>query len=391
VSAARKDLSPGFSADDDPTVTRAQLRQRKLDRLRSSQAADGATTAAEIAEVLAAREPTTVVKQSERLEFRRASAAAEPEEQLRHYERTIGDAQTAVQGMLQAAHEQWVLVAGQALREVRDGRLFTHAGHETFDGYVQARWNIQRAHAYRLIDAVPVVRALAGTVRTELKERQMRALVPVGRKFGDQAVRDVWAEAERRGRTSGAGLEEIAGILGYGEPIAESTAQASGTAVVPSPRRDSVAVLRRAWSQFDARTIREAAGQDPDEVRRIVAELRGVLDEVEAHLGAVRMDGSEGAGSAGRGSTGGGSMGNGSTGNGHTGGGLAGAGSGGSGSESNDSGSGASRGVSQRLSQGASQSVAQGIPQGIPQGVFQGIPQGASRGVSPLGDAAPPL
>ncbi|MYW02972.1 hypothetical protein [Streptomyces sp. SID3343] len=332
MSAARKDLSPGFSADDDSTVTRAQLRQRKIDRLRSSQAADGATTAAEIAEVLAAREPTTVVKQSERLEFRRASATADPEEQLRHYERTIGDAQTAVQGMLQAAHEQWVLVAGQALREVRDGRLFTHAGHESFDGYVQARWNIQRAHAYRLIDALPVVRALAGTVRNELKERQMRALVPVGRKFGDQAVRDVWAEAERRGRTSGAGLEEIAGILGYGEPLVEPAAQTSATAVVPSPRRDSVAVLRRAWSQFDARTIREAAGQDPDEVRRIVAELRGVLDEVEVHLGPVLVpvDGSGGRGAAGKSS-------------------------GGSGSASDDTGSGVSQSVPQRVAQRVSQ------------------------------------
>jgi hypothetical protein len=255
--------------------------------------------------------------------------------------------------MLQAAHEQWVLVAGQALREVRDGRLFTHAGHESFDGYVQARWNIQRAHAYRLIDAVPVVRALAGTVRTELKERQMRALVPVGRKYGDQAVRDVWAEADRRGRTSGAGLEEIANILGYGEPIVEATAQAQAlaTAVVPSPRRDSVALLRRAWSRFDARTIREAAGQDPDEVRRIVAELRGVLDEVEADLGGLpaKDPGRDGSGGAG-------------------------------------SGAGYRQGDLQSDLQSDLRGVSQGAPSGVSQGVPQGgIPQG---GVSQLGDTA---
>ncbi|MET7305260.1 hypothetical protein [Embleya sp. NPDC005575] len=192
TAARKKDVSAGFSADDEPTLTRAELRERKLQRIRASQASDD-TDNDESAPVPATvvTEPSAVISREERLEFRVADADADPTDQLRHYERTIGDAQTAVQAMLLAAHEQWVLVAGQALREVRDGRLFTHAGHETFEAYVQARWDMQRAHAYRLIDAVPVVRALAGTVRAELKERQMRALVPVGRQHGDQAVRSL--------------------------------------------------------------------------------------------------------------------------------------------------------------------------------------------------------
>lgn len=281
-AARRKDVSAGFSADDEPTLTRAELRERKLQRIRASQVPDDTdndeTTAVPATVVT---EPSAVIRREERLEFRVADADADPADQLRHYERTIGDAQTAVQAMLLAAHEQWILVAGQALREVRDGRLFTHAGHDTFEAYVQARWDMQRAHAYRLIDAVPVVRALTGTVRSELKERQMRALVPVGRQHGDQAVRDVWDEAERRGRTSGAGLEEVAAALGY---IPASTPPAD------SAPRDSVAILRRAWSRLDAQTIREAAGQDPDEVRRIVTDVRSLLDEIEAHLPATAAD-----------------------------------------------------------------------------------------------------
>lgn len=45
---------------------------------------------------------------------------------------------------------------GNALLEIRDSRLYREA-HSTFEDYCRERWGMQRAHAYRMIDAAVVV------------------------------------------------------------------------------------------------------------------------------------------------------------------------------------------------------------------------------------------
>lgn len=40
---------------------------------------------------------------------------------------------------------------GQALMEIRDKRLYKQALFETFESYVKIRWDMSRAHAYRLM------------------------------------------------------------------------------------------------------------------------------------------------------------------------------------------------------------------------------------------------
>jgi hypothetical protein len=224
-------------------------------------------------------EPTSVVKAGEAAVFQRIESGTQ-REKLAHYERTIGEAHSFVQAQLQAAHEHWVLAAGQSLQEIRDGQLYK-SGYSSFEAYVQDRWKMQRAHAYRLISAVPVVRALVGVTRTELQERQMRALVPVAQQHGEHAVREVWEEAERRQRTSGAGLEEVRKFLGFDVDGAEE-----GGEPEQAPQRSvaSVAILQRAWKQLDADTFRSAAQENPTEARRIVSELRELLDTVEKDM-----------------------------------------------------------------------------------------------------------
>jgi hypothetical protein len=56
---------------------------------------------------------------------------------------------------------------GSALLEIRDGRLYRQ-DFPTFSDYCIDRWDMQRAHAYRLMDAT--------RIRQELKEEGIEAL-----------------------------------------------------------------------------------------------------------------------------------------------------------------------------------------------------------------------
>ena len=50
---------------------------------------------------------------------------------------------------------------GRALKEIRDNRLYKLALFDTFEAYARARWDISRAHAYRLITYCQVIRNLS--------------------------------------------------------------------------------------------------------------------------------------------------------------------------------------------------------------------------------------
>lgn len=70
---------------------------------------------------------------------------------------------------------------GQALLAIRDARLY-RKHNPTFEGYCQERWQMQRAHAYRLIDAAEVVGNLSpiGDIvpATESQARPLTQLPP---------------------------------------------------------------------------------------------------------------------------------------------------------------------------------------------------------------------
>ena len=46
---------------------------------------------------------------------------------------------------------------GQALKEIRDNRLYKHALFESFETYTRARWDMGKSHAYRLIKFYEVI------------------------------------------------------------------------------------------------------------------------------------------------------------------------------------------------------------------------------------------
>ncbi|EIM65341.1 hypothetical protein DespoDRAFT_03587 [Desulfobacter postgatei 2ac9] len=70
--------------------------------------------------------------------------------------------------------------AGRALKEIRDNRLYKLALFDTFEAYTKARWDISRAHAYRLIKYCEVIHNLSpiGDI-LPVNESQVRHLAPL--------------------------------------------------------------------------------------------------------------------------------------------------------------------------------------------------------------------
>ncbi len=66
---------------------------------------------------------------------------------------------------------------GQALKEIRDNRLYKQALFESFEAYTRARWDMGKAHAYRLIRAYEVIYNLSPIGdRLPANESQVRPL-----------------------------------------------------------------------------------------------------------------------------------------------------------------------------------------------------------------------
>ncbi len=108
---------------------------------------------------------------------------------------------------IQAGLKSFVDV-GRALMEIRDGRLYRDT-HGTFEDYCQDRWQLKRAHAYRLIDSAEVVDNLSpiGDIlpATESQARPLTRIEPE-----QQAA--VWQEAVHtapQGKVTAKHVEEV--------------------------------------------------------------------------------------------------------------------------------------------------------------------------------------
>jgi len=88
---------------------------------------------------------------------------------------------------------------GRALLEIQQKRLYQAAGYQTFADYVEKRWDLSSAHAYRQIDASKVVDILSpiGEMPLPANEAQARELAPLV--DDPEAVRAVWAETVHDG------------------------------------------------------------------------------------------------------------------------------------------------------------------------------------------------
>lgn len=184
--------------------------------------------------------------------------------------------------------------AGKALQVIRDGGLY-RAGHRTFEGYVEQRWDMSRAQAYRLIEAWPLAERLS-PIGDKINESQVRELLPLASRHGQDAAAVVYqAVTEADGvRVTAAVLRDVVGILpadhfDQAEAVRQIRAYLAGEAASQPPPADPVetftaetARLLRVLQRVAAgNAIRAARSANPDAVRQAVASIRAVLDEIE--------------------------------------------------------------------------------------------------------------
>ncbi|MEV4079171.1 hypothetical protein AB0J43_02610 [Nonomuraea fuscirosea] len=216
----------------------------------------------------------------DRPDFAPAAEDADPETAFAHYEATISRARAKVAKVLTKAERYWRLTAGPALKEIRDNQLYKAAGFGTFERYVDERWDMSRPRAYQLIDSVRAMQALEDVTDEVPNERQLRAILPVVDDHGKEAAGRVWALAEERGRTSGAGLEQAARDLGF-RPALEAPTKEEPKVEAVWPRYEP---MFRALG--DLRGLRRVATETPERARELAARLRQAAEELEADLPA---------------------------------------------------------------------------------------------------------
>jgi hypothetical protein len=72
-----------------------------------------------------------------------------------------GQKQLAHLESLVSSSQERFCVTGRALKEIRDNQLYKLVLFDTFEAYTKARWDISRAHAYRLIKYWEVIHNLS--------------------------------------------------------------------------------------------------------------------------------------------------------------------------------------------------------------------------------------
>lgn len=187
--------------------------------------------------------------------------------------------------------------AGKALQTIRDAHLYRDT-HPTFEAYVEDRWEMSRPQAYRLIDAWPLAERLS-PMGDKLNERQVRELLPVAVQHDVDAAVTVYQTVAQ---TDGVRLTAIVlkGAVAALPPTgrfdpAEAAAQiraylAGQLETAPPVTVDPAEVFTAEAARLRAvvsRTVsrpafRTYAREHPDQARAVVAELRQLLDDIEA-------------------------------------------------------------------------------------------------------------
>jgi hypothetical protein len=147
----------------------------------------------------------------------------------------LATCEQAVAGLQRA-----LAAAGKALATINAARLYRDT-HGTFEAYVEDRWGMKRANAYRLMKAWPVAAALSPIGDTN--EGQVRELLPAAKRHGIEAAVAVYAELhEQGGRITAARIHEAVRALPPRLAAPEQArdvlraAAASGRLTPPAPR-----------------------------------------------------------------------------------------------------------------------------------------------------------
>ena len=95
-----------------------------------------------------------------------------------------------------ARSQDYFYITGRTLKEIRDKRLYRLALFDTFEAYTKLRWDMSRAHAYRLIKFYEIIHNLSpiGDI-LPANESQIRPLARL--KPGEQ--RKLWKDFLKSG------------------------------------------------------------------------------------------------------------------------------------------------------------------------------------------------
>ena len=220
----------------------------------------------------------------------------DPRERLNHYLRGIGQVEYAAKSNEQRVQQQRLLVLGEYIQAMKEERAWEAGGYNTLGDLLFEHFGIRKDYANKVVRAVPVVRALEQVTTMDLKERQLRVLVPVQANHGDDAVRKVWEEAARRGKLTEKTLEQAARFLGYGVPEpANARVTRSG---VSRPRKEvnetdgrGSPPAGRSESSLAPRvtevcaSIREMRTRDEEQARLELKQLWTAVEELRRELG----------------------------------------------------------------------------------------------------------
>ncbi|MEO3976770.1 hypothetical protein [Streptomyces sp. CAU 1734] len=223
-------------------------------------------------------------------------------ERLQHYLRGIGALEYATKSNEQRVQQQRLLVLGEYISAMKGERAWEAGGYTTLGDLLLERFGIRKDYANKVERALPVVRALESITTMDLKERQLRILVPVQRDHGDDAVRKVWEEATRRGKLTEKSLEAAVKFLGLGAPevaearVTERRAQKAVAATSDSTGGDGVEARTSDGGgglegggpppvTLVLQRIRELRSTDEEQARVMMKELISAVEELRAEMG----------------------------------------------------------------------------------------------------------
>ena len=186
--------------------------------------------------------------------------------------------------------------AGKALQTIRDARLYRET-HETFEDYVEDRWDMSRPQAYRLIAAWPLAERLSPIGDKKLNEPQIRELLPLAKSHGPEAAVTVYSTvAETDGtQVTAKILHDVVDILpddhfDPAEAAEQIRAYLAGKAVGPHRRAanpvgtfttQSEKLMQALHRVSAGGVLRAAHAADPAVVRKVIADLRAAADAME--------------------------------------------------------------------------------------------------------------
>ncbi|MFD7616056.1 hypothetical protein [Streptomyces sp. NPDC059802] len=227
-------------------------------------------------------------------------SSEDPKERLEHYLRGIGQVEYAAKSTEQRVQQQRLLVLGEYIQAMKDERAWEVGGYTTLGDLLFEQFGIRKDYANKVVRAVPVVRALEKVTTMDLKERQLRVLVPIQRDHGDEAVQKVWEEASRRGKLTEKTLEAAAKFLGFGVPVPteakvvkaaakasepDAGEQAGGGAAGSGAGGDQRGPLPYERVNEACVSIRELRSTDEERAKAEVRKVWAAVDELRRELG----------------------------------------------------------------------------------------------------------